>query len=146
MKKMFSFTLALAFFASCANTEQNQTAEQQTPSQEVPAQMPMSLNTAATQINLGDKVPSDLVCMVNNDYMGTEQLIVEVDGKTYYGCCEMCQERLPVDESVRVAIDPVSQNQVDKAEAIIAVTGGRGEVSYFESEDTYQKYVQTMLN
>lgn len=146
MKKIFSFTLALAFFASCANNSQNQTAQEQEAPQQAPAEMPMSLNTTAAQVNIGDKVPSDLVCMVNNDYMGTEQLIVEVNGKTYYGCCEMCQERLPVDEAVRVAIDPVSQNQVDKADAIIAVTGGRGEVSYFESEDTYQKYVQTMLN
>lgn len=146
MEKIFSFALALAFFASCANNSQDQTAQEQEASQPLPTETPLSLNTPAPQIHMGDKVPNELVCMVNNDYMGTEQLIVEVNGKTYYGCCEMCQERLPIDESVRVAIDPVSQNQVDKADAIIAVTGGRGEVSYFESEDTYQQFVKTMLN
>ncbi|HLS29959.1 MAG TPA: hypothetical protein VK021_03810, partial [Flavobacteriaceae bacterium] len=70
---------------------------------------------------------------------------VIVDGKTYYGCCKMCEDRLPVDETVRVAVDPISKNQVDKADALIAITGSKGEVSYFENEANYKKYVETVL-
>lgn len=36
--------------------------------------------------NKGDKVPNNLVCMVNDAYMGKEQLEVPFDGKMYYGC------------------------------------------------------------
>src|SRR5690554_3931710 len=92
--------------------------------------------------NKGDIVPNDLVCMVNNEYMGKKQFEVEFEGKTYYGCCQMCKERIPKDESVRVAIDPLSKKQVDKATALIAVTDDRGEVSYFENKATYTNYIK----
>ncbi len=85
-------------------------------------------------------VPSDEVCMVNDAFMGKKQLEVKFDGKTYYGCCEMCQERIPKDASVRVAIDPYSKKQIDKSTAIIAVTGDNGEVSYFENKSNYSLY------
>ena len=67
---------------------------------------------------------------------------VKFDGKTYYGCCEMCKERIPKDATVRMAIDPYSHKQVDKANAVIAVTGNNGEVSYFENKENYAKYVK----
>lgn len=92
-----------------------------------------------TQIGL---VPSDEVCMVNDAYMGKKQFEVKFDGKTYYGCCEMCKERIPKDATVRMAIDPYSHKQVDKANAVIAVTGNNGEVSYFENKENYAKYVK----
>lgn len=92
-----------------------------------------------TQIGL---VPSDEVCMVNDAYMGKKQFEVKFDGKTYYGCCEMCKERIPKDATVRMAIDPYSHKQIDKANAVIAVTGNNGEVSYFESKDNYTKYLK----
>ena len=92
---------------------------------------------------IGDIVPNDKVCMVNNEYMGRDQLEVQVDGKTYYGCCEMCQERLPNDPTVREAIDPVSNKPVDKATAVIALTDANGAVAYFENNDTYNKYLKS---
>ena len=46
--------------------------------------------------------------MVNDAYMGKKQIEVPHDGKTYYGCCEMCVERIPKDKSVREATDPFS--------------------------------------
>ena len=92
-----------------------------------------------TQIGL---VPSDEVCMVNDAYMGKRQFEVKFDGKTYYGCCEMCKERIPKDATVRMAIDPYSHKQVDKANAVIAVTGNNGEVSYFKNKENYAKYVK----
>ena len=92
--------------------------------------------------NIGDIVPSDLVCMVNNEYMGKKQIEVDFEEKIYYGCCQMCKERIPTDESVRMAIDPHSKKQVDKATALIAVTGNHGEVSYFENKATYINYIK----
>ncbi|WP_134089062.1 hypothetical protein [Olivibacter sp. XZL3] len=94
----------------------------------------------STQI--GELVPSDEVCMVNDAYMGKKQFDVKFDGKTYYGCCEMCKERIPKDADVRVALDPYSHKQVDKALAVIAVTGKNGEVSYFESKENYANYLK----
>ncbi len=87
-------------------------------------------------------VPPDEVCMANNAYMGKKQLEVKFNGKVYYGCCEMCKERIPKDASVRVAIDPYSQKQVDKALAVIAVTGDNGKVSYFENQANYANYLK----
>ena len=92
--------------------------------------------------NKGDIVPSDLVCMVNDEYMGKKQFVVNFEEKTYYCCCQMCKERIPKDQSVRVAIDPFSKKQVDKATALIAITGTHGEVSYFENKATYTNYIK----
>lgn len=111
---------------------------------------PVSNAEAATEIAIptgkayyyGDIVPNDLVCMVNNAFMGVEQLEVEYEGKTYYGCCEMCQDRIPTEETARVGVDPYSGNTVDKAEAVIAITGARGEVSYFENKSNYENYMK----
>lgn len=116
---------------------------------EKPAEKKSSIEkqTAALSSNAyekGGQVPSDEVCMVNNAYMGKKQLEVKFDGKTYYGCCEMCKERIPKDESVRTAVDPYSKKTVDKALAVIAITGNNGEVSYFENETTYNKYLKQL--
>jgi len=82
---------------------------------------------------------TDKVCMVNDRYMGVAQIPVDVNGKTYYGCCAMCKERLARDRAARMAVDPVSGKEVDKA---IAVIGQRadGSVLYFESDANRKKY------
>jgi YHS domain-containing protein len=84
------------------------------------------------------KVDPKTVCMVNEMAMGKEQIAVEVDGKTYYGCCEMCKNRLATDDSKRVAIDPISGKEVDKAEAVIGAQED-GRVFYFENEENLKK-------
>ena len=81
----------------------------------------------------------DLVCMVNDRYMGVKQIPVDVDGRTYYGCCAMCKSRLAQDKTVREAVDPISGKTVDKATAVV----GRlvdGSVLYFESATTLARY------
>lgn len=85
-------------------------------------------------------VEPSLVCMVNDAYMGVAQIPVPVNGKTYYGCCEMCVDKLNNIESARIAIDPFSGNQVDKSEAFIVVTNTQGAVAYFESEANYSAF------
>ena len=92
--------------------------------------------------NVGDKVPNNQVCMVNNAYMGKDQFEVPYDGKTYYGCCNMCVERIPNDETARKATDPFTGKQIDKANAYIVLKDQIGNVDYFENEDNYKKFSQ----
>jgi YHS domain-containing protein len=85
------------------------------------------------------KVEPKTVCMINEHAMGKDQIPVEVDGKTYYGCCDMCKKALAADASKRMSTDPVTGKQVDKATAIIAAQED-GRVFYFESDETLAKY------
>jgi hypothetical protein len=82
------------------------------------------------------------VCMVNNTYMGRPQIPVLVDGRTYFGCCDMCKGRLERDPASRVATDPVSGRPVDKAGAVIG-RDDSNRVLYFENEANYEKYAGT---
>jgi YHS domain-containing protein len=84
-------------------------------------------------------VETKKVCMVNNQVFDKDQIPVVVDGKTYYGCCEMCKERLSKDAAIRSAVDPVSGKTVDKATAVIGALPD-GKVLYFESETTFGQY------
>ena len=81
------------------------------------------------------------VCMVRNHYMGRPQIPVVVDGQTYYGCCEGCKQRLLRDPNARAAIDPVTRNPVDKAQAVVAVDE-RGGLLYFENEANFRTYAR----
>ena len=83
------------------------------------------------------------VCMVNNQYMGKPQIPVEVSGKTYYGCCEMCKGKLLGEESARTAVDPTSKRPVDKSVAVIA-KNENGDVFYFENDANFAAYLQSI--
>jgi YHS domain-containing protein len=85
------------------------------------------------------KVEPKTVCMINEQAMGKDQIPVEVEGKTYYGCCEMCKKALADNADKRVAIDPVSGKQVDKAKAVIA-SQQDGRVFYFENDANLAKH------
>ena len=87
------------------------------------------------------QVEPKMVCMVNDTLFPREQIPVEVDGKTYFGCCEMCKGRLATDASIRSAKDPVSGAPVDKALAVIGAAPD-GKVQYFLSEETFSRYNQ----
>lgn len=100
----------------------------------------IAAKTAGVDYQNGDVVPHDEVCMVNDAFMGKKQIEVVHNSKKYYGCCEMCKKRIPKEEAIRMAVDPVSQNQVDKAAAIIAITGDNGEVAYFENDANYKAF------
>jgi YHS domain-containing protein len=73
------------------------------------------------------------VCMVTNRAFQKDQVPVEVSGKTYYGCCEMCKDKLANDAKLRAAIDPFSHKEVNKADAVIA-QDTKGNVFYFEND------------
>lgn len=77
--------------------------------------------------------------MVNNQFMGKVQIPIAVEGRTYYGCCAMCKDRLANDPASRTAQDPVTGEQVDKSSAVI-IQDSAGKVMYFASEDTLRRY------
>jgi YHS domain-containing protein len=135
-KKLLSLILLVVLFISCT---ENQLQQSNSSAKQGTFKEPLS---ASTTYKKGDIVPHDYVCMVNDAYMGKKQIEVNYNGKLYYGCCEMCQKRIPQDESVRVAIDPVSSKQVDKAKSVIAITGNKGEVSYFENKANYNTFYE----
>ena len=87
------------------------------------------------------RVEAKRVCMVNNTVFPKDQIPVEVEGKTYFGCCAMCKDRLATDTSARQAVDPVSGKTVDKATAVIGVKPD-GTVLYFENEKTFAAFGQ----
>ena len=95
----------------------------------------------ATWVSIDEQLSNNKVCMVNDTYMGVDQIEVPVGGKMYYGCCEMCIDKLNSLESVRFGIDPFSGQKVDKSEAFIVLKSkSTGEVLYFQSEETHQQY------
>ena len=51
----------------------------------------------------------------------------------------MCEGRLKEDAASRIAIDPVSGNEVDKADAFIGADA-EGAVYYFESEENLKSF------
>ena len=61
------------------------------------------------------------------------QLMPHDSGKIYYGCCEMCKDRLANDAKLRAAVDPYSRKEVNKADAVLA-QDSNGSVFYFEND------------
>jgi YHS domain-containing protein len=97
------------------------------------------LAAASVEAEPLQRVATANVCMMNNTVFPKAQIPVAVDGKTYFGCCEMCKGRLAQDPTVRQAVDPVSGKSVDKATAVIGALPD-GKVLYFESEKTFAAY------
>jgi YHS domain-containing protein len=83
------------------------------------------------------------VCMVNDQFIGNDQIEVEVNGKTYYGCCQACKNRLMTMAETRVSKDPLTGETVDKADAVIA-KDAKGKVVYFASDDNFDAYIEKM--
>ena len=104
---------------------------------DAPAQSPAA--TAALPSGLHRVRDASQVCMVNDQFMGRAQIPVVVAGKTYFGCCAACKEKLETQLAYRTAKDPVTGADVDKAGAVIAQDAS-GKVLYFASEDTLRRY------
>jgi YHS domain-containing protein len=85
------------------------------------------------------QVEAKYVCMINNQRFNKEQIPVAVGNRTYYGCCQMCKDKLRNDPRSRAAIDPVSKKKVDKATAIIGVDDD-GSAYYFENAENLKQF------
>ncbi|MDX2089680.1 MAG: hypothetical protein SFX73_17625 [Kofleriaceae bacterium] len=128
MSKLIILSLLLGLSACESSESASQPASQST------SQTSVALPAGMTRVT----DPSQ-VCMVNNTFMGKPQIPVSVEGRTYYGCCAMCKDRLEKDPSSRTAQDPVTGEQVDKTTAVI-IKDATGKVLYFASEDTLRRY------
>jgi len=134
----FSF-MALALSVSCNNTKKEVKNESVN---ELVLESPAIEASQGTTANEA-KLKSNLVCFVNNKFMGIEQIPVEFEGKTYYGCCQDCVAKINNIREVRFAKDPLTGKEVDKALAYIVLSPqGNNDVLYFESEQNYRAFIK----
>lgn len=111
-----------------------------TPADAAPQQAPASAGAPALQKLTRIQDPAQ-VCMVNDQHMGRAQIPVEVEGKTYYGCCQACESKLKTDAAFRTATDPQTHRPIDKAIAVLAADGD-GKVLYFENAESLLAFSQ----
>ena len=130
---------ALAMAALAVACSQPPTDTTVTSSEPLPVSTASVATSAATPSPLSRVLEQSKVCMVNDQYMDKEQIPVPVGGKTYFGCCPMCKDKLEKNEAVRMGVDPVSGARVDKATAVIA-RDASNKVYYFENEQTLRRF------
>lgn len=104
-----------------------------------PSSTESSAAVAALPAGMSRVSDASQVCMVNDQFMGKPQIPVQVEGRTYFGCCAMCKEKLEKQPAARTAQDPVTGEPVDKSKAVI-VKDGDGKVLYFASEETLRRF------
>jgi YHS domain-containing protein len=103
----------------------------------------VTIQENSTEVKKEAELKSSLVCFVNNKFMGINQIPVEFEGKTYYGCCQDCVAKIKTQREVRYAKDPLTGAEVDKALAYIVISPqGNNDVLYFESEQNYLIYLK----
>jgi YHS domain-containing protein len=130
--------IGIMFLSGCNSREKEKVQTAQTEVNPVAE----SAVKAEHKYEIGDQVPNDLVCMVNDAYMAKAQIPIGVNGKIYYGCCNMCIETLNEKETARMAVDPVTGEAVDKSEAFIILLNKNGAVAYYQSEATYKRALE----
>lgn len=91
----------------------------------------------------GKVIDHKVVCMASNVYMGSEQLEVIINGKTYYSCSQRCTNLLQSGDHVRLATDPFSKKTLDKANAFISMSSDSvGTILYFELDKNLKQYLK----
>ncbi|HEY5948576.1 MAG TPA: hypothetical protein VIV40_23955 [Kofleriaceae bacterium] len=103
------------------------------------SESPAPTATVALPAGMSRVADPSQVCMVNDMFMGRSQIPVQVEGRTYFGCCPDCKKKLENQPATRTAQDPVTGEAVDKARAVI-VQDSSGKVYYFASEDTLRRF------
>ncbi len=134
------FTAGLLLGLTDAQAEPHARTQDNQPSQaeSKPSPMATGQDTAKPQGKLVQADPKK-ICMVTNKAFDKDQIPVQIKGRTYYGCCDMCKGELEKDPKQRMAIDPVSGKKVDKSRAVIGVASNGG-VVYFENSGNLEKY------
>jgi YHS domain-containing protein len=93
----------------------------------------ITLGLAVAFAATGNVAKREYVCMMQDMVLTKPGIPIQYQGKTYYGCCNMCKEKIQKEpQRYTKAIDPVSGKGVDKAEAFIY--GVEGDAYYFGSE------------
>lgn len=86
------------------------------------------------------RVSLDEVNMVTNRHLGSRQASITIDGRNYFGAGSGYASTLQQNAAVRTAVDPYTNQKVDKASAI-AYADASGRVFYFESEGSFRDFV-----
>jgi YHS domain-containing protein len=81
------------------------------------------------------------ICMMQDSLQPKPGLAHEYQGKTYWLCCQMCEQSFNADpERFAHATDPVDGAVVDKASAPVYAVDGRA--YYFSSEKTLATFAK----
>jgi len=81
------------------------------------------------------------ICMMQDSLQPKAGLAHEYQGKTYWLCCQMCEQSFNADpDRFAHAKDPVNGTVVDKASAPVYAVDGRA--YYFSSEKTLDTFAK----
>jgi YHS domain-containing protein len=81
------------------------------------------------------------ICMMQDSMQPKPGLAHEYNGKTYWLCCQMCEQSFNADpDRFAHAKDPVNGKVVDKATAPAYAVNGKA--FYFSSEDTLKAFAK----
>jgi len=96
----------------------------------------LSLVTLALAVT-GNVDKKEYVCMMQDMVLGKAGIPIQFGGKTYYGCCEMCKEKIKNEpQKYTKATDLVSRKPVDKADSFIYSVDG---TAYYFGSDANRK-------
>ncbi len=104
------------------------------------------VETTKSTIEPAEQIKPTDICMFYNVILDApSEYPVEVDGKTYYGCCDYSSSQLREDSTTRFSIDPFSGEKVDKVGALIFPDPNRDNgVLYFKTKDNYLQYIKKL--
>ncbi|MDF1546732.1 MAG: hypothetical protein P1P88_02845 [Bacteroidales bacterium] len=93
---------------------------------------------------IGKEIPDSMVCMVSGEVKNKAIKPIFVNGKTYWGCCNMCIAKLTNNTgNVQFALDPLTKKQINKSDAVIRLNPKyQRQALFFESNKTYHQYIQ----
>ena len=85
------------------------------------------------------------ICMMQDSMQPKAGLAHDYEGKTYWLCCQMCEQSFNADpERFAHAKDPVDGAVVDKATALVYAIGGKA--FYFSSEKTLDTFAKNPMH
>ena len=134
--------LSLLLF-SCSGRKKDVTEN----TSQINAEVPIKTEETVTSTQNYEIVPNKKVCMVYDRFMEVDQIPIDVNGITYYGCCENCVGKLQKNEKdVRFGNNPLTNTKVDKASAVIVQDKTSGNVFYFASKENALTFVNKKNN
>jgi len=93
----------------------------------------LALTLGPVWAGTGNVDKREYVCMMQDMVLEKPGIPIQFDGKTYYGCCDMCKEKIRTAPDVYTrALDRVAGKKIDKATAYIYNLNG--DAFYFSSD------------
>ncbi|MUP39402.1 hypothetical protein [Labilibaculum euxinus] len=92
----------------------------------------------------GKEMLDNMVCMVRGDIKSKSTLPIQIEDKTYRGCCQKCMDKLERNvNNIRFTIDPITGQSINKADAVIKQDPHDNKrVLFFKSNETYNQYLK----